>query len=64
MYCSRQIQRQLLYLENLKELYVLKNEPFTLKEAELWCGGDAHAIRRVCKRHFKKKGKHKSYFYL
>ncbi len=64
MYCSRQIQRQLLYLENLKELYVLKNEPFTLKEAKLWCGGDAHAIRRVCKRHFKKKGKHKSYFYL
>ncbi|MDC5695457.1 hypothetical protein N7L96_12775, partial [Mammaliicoccus sciuri] len=53
-----------VYILKLSFPYVLKNEPFTLKEAELWCGGDAHAIRRVCKSHFKKKGKHKSYFYL
>ncbi|WP_239738289.1 nuclease-related domain-containing protein [Mammaliicoccus sp. H-M32] len=64
MYCSATTPRQLLYIENLKELYVLKNGPFTLKEAEYWCGGKPHAIRNICNSHFKKEGHHKNYFSL
>ncbi|WP_237727764.1 nuclease-related domain-containing protein [Mammaliicoccus vitulinus] len=50
MYCSTTTTRQSLYLENLKELYVLKNEPFTLKEAEAWCGGNRYAINTLKKK--------------
>lgn len=64
MYCSRHIQRQLLYLENLKELYLLKNGPFTLKEAELWCGGDRWAIRQICNKYFKKEGDYMYRYFL
>ncbi|WP_394877152.1 nuclease-related domain-containing protein [Mammaliicoccus lentus] len=64
MYCSKKIARQLLYLENLKELYILKNEPFTLKEAQIWCDGNEWAIRKLCNKYFKKEGQRKIQYYI
>ncbi|WP_323703781.1 nuclease-related domain-containing protein [Mammaliicoccus sp. Dog046] len=58
LYCSTQTSRQKLYLDNLLELHILKREPFTLNDAERWCGGNKWAIRKLCNKHFKRKGQH------
>ncbi|MEB7657454.1 NERD domain-containing protein [Mammaliicoccus vitulinus] len=63
-YCNFEDKRNKLYLYNLIELYLCKGEPFTLVEAQEWCGVEnKHTLRRICDKHFNSNGKKpKKYF--
>ena len=48
----------------LKRIIYIENEPFTLKEAQIWCDGNEWAIRKLCNQHFKKEGQRKIQYYI
>ncbi|EKU50068.1 nuclease-related domain-containing protein [Staphylococcus massiliensis] len=53
-FCHSRLRRADLYLYNINELYYLKGEPFTAKEAQSWLGeGDDTTIRVLLKKNYK-----------
>ncbi|HAL09442.1 MULTISPECIES: nuclease-related domain-containing protein [Mammaliicoccus] len=63
--CHYRGDRQYVYLYNLKELYICKKEPFTLDDAQKWCGVSNNlTIRRVLDKYFKSYNKKPKIYYL
>lgn len=64
-FCHVEISRNKLYLYNLMEFYICKGEPFTLSEAQKWCGVEnSLTIRRVLDKNFRFINKKPKKYYL
>ncbi|MCG3411668.1 NERD domain-containing protein [Staphylococcus massiliensis] len=62
--CGSNFIKRDVYYEHLKELYCIKNDGFTLKEAMAWCeGASFNTVRRISNDFFIYKGvRNKKYF--
>lgn len=64
-YCHTSMTCEKIVLFNLKELYILKRDSFTLEEAITWCSPiSKYRIARVCNKHFTSGTRRNRKFYL
>lgn len=62
--CGTISSRYAIVLQSLKELYLLKGEPFSINEAEKWTGVSNSAIKRILYKKFKRIGNYKNSKYV
>ena len=62
--CGTISSRYAIVLQSLKELYLLKGEPFSINEAEIWTGVSNSAIKRILYKKFKRIGNYKNSKYV
>ena len=62
--CGTISSRYSIVLQSLKELYLLKGEPFSINEAEKWTGVSNSAIKRILYKKFKRIGNYKNSKYV
>lgn len=62
--CGTISSRYAIVLQFLKELYLLKGEPFSINEAEKWTGVSNSAIKRILYKKFKRIGNYKNSKYV
>lgn len=62
--CGTISSRYAIVLQSLKELYLLKGEPFSINEAEKWTGVSNSAIKRILYKKFKRIGNYKNIKYV
>lgn len=53
-----------IIIKSLKELYLLKDAPFSVKEAEEWTGVSNSAIKRILYCNFERVGQGKATKYV
>ncbi|HCN61002.1 MULTISPECIES: nuclease-related domain-containing protein [Mammaliicoccus] len=66
MYCESIMDKKFVYEYNLKELWYLKQDSFTISEAIWWLGGGTsiYSVRRICESSFKAVGSRYKKYYL
>ncbi|MCR1873582.1 NERD domain-containing protein [Mammaliicoccus lentus] len=62
--CGTITSRHSIIIQSLKELYLLKGEPFSINEAEKWTGVSNSAIKRILYKNFKRIGNYKNSKYV
>lgn len=62
--CGTISSRYSIIIQYLKELYLLKGEPFSINEAEKWTGISNSAIKRILYKKFKRIGNYKNSKYV
>lgn len=62
--CVTISSRYSIVLQSLKELYLLKGEPFSINKAEKWTGVSNSAIKRILYKKFKRIGNYKNSKYV
>lgn len=63
-HCGTELLRKEIIIQSLKELYLLKEAPFSVKEAEEWTGVSNSAIKRILYCNFERIGQGKSTKYV
>lgn len=63
-HCGTVLMRSDIIIKSLKELYLLKDAPFSVKEAEEWTGVSNSAIKRILYCNFEREGQGKATKYV
>ncbi|WP_323703731.1 nuclease-related domain-containing protein [Mammaliicoccus sp. Dog046] len=63
-FCKEKSNRKALILNTLNELFLIKGEPFTMREARIWCNGiHRNSLAAIIKGNFKAKRHNKTIVY-